>query len=260
MQLKNKNVIITGASSGIGYDLMVLLLERGATVIASSRKISLSDIEHPNLYKYDCDMSCKEGIDKLLSFALKKFEHIDAFIANAGFAYYGKTGSAWEDMQKIYCTNVLSSIYAATKLKEISGKKPYNFMITASAMAFVSLPGYALYSSTKSALRGFADAYRYELEKGQHLQMVYPIATITKFFDNAGGIPMAWPRQSSKKVAKTMLKSLEKNKANTYPSKIFVLFKCLSGICPLFTRIYMNTYNKVLYKWLKNKDNDKKEE
>jgi len=52
-------------------------------------------------------------------------------------------------------------------------------------MSFYAMPGYALYSGTKFALRGFADALRYELEAGQHLQLVYPIATLTEFFSVA---------------------------------------------------------------------------
>ena len=144
---------------------MTLLLQKGAKVIAASRKIMDIDIDHPNLYKYACDISKKEGVDSLFEYAKTTFGDIDAYIANAGFTYYGKTNNSWQDIQKIFSTNVFSAIYAATKLRELSENRPYNFMITASAMGFISLPGYALYASTKSALRAFGDAYRYELKK-----------------------------------------------------------------------------------------------
>lgn len=49
----------------------------------------------------------------------------------------------------------------------------YRMVITASAMGKLSLPGYALYSSTKSALDGFADGYRFETDRPQQIALVY---------------------------------------------------------------------------------------
>uniref|UniRef100_A0A7C3EGG5 SDR family NAD(P)-dependent oxidoreductase n=1 Tax=Gracilinema caldarium TaxID=215591 RepID=A0A7C3EGG5_9SPIR len=81
--------------------------------------------------------------------------------------------------------NVYAPIYGLQALRQRKGKQSFQYVITASAMSFYAMPGYALYSGTKFALRGFADALRYELEAGQHLQLVYPIATLTEFFSVA---------------------------------------------------------------------------
>lgn len=66
------------------------------------------------------------------------------------------------------------------------GRAPY-----ASGMAFLGIPGYALYAATKAALHRFADSYRWQMDGHRKLTLVYPIATRTAFFRAAGkGIPI----------------------------------------------------------------------
>lgn len=259
MNVNGKNVVITGASSGIGYEILLKLLEKNCKVVAASRTISKTEIKNPNLYKFDCDLSSNENLDKLFEYAVSKLGKIDIFIANAGFAFYEKIGKAdWKHIEKIYKCNVFNAIYSAEKMKEICGENPYNMVITASAMGYISLPGYALYSSTKSALRGFADAYRYELEKGQHLQLVYPIATKTKFFKAAGDIPVAWPLQEPSHVANKVINAIGNNKNHIHPSLIFRSFKYFSNICPPLVKIYNMSSNKSFKKWIATKENSEK--
>jgi short-subunit dehydrogenase len=101
-------------------------------------------------------------------------------------------------------------------------------------MSFLSVPGYALYASTKAAIRGFATAYRYELAPGQRLHLVYPIATRTAFFDSAGeGTPVPWPSQSAETVAHAIVKGLENDTDDIFPSKVFQALNTLNGVIPL---------------------------
>ncbi|HHY65480.1 MAG TPA: SDR family NAD(P)-dependent oxidoreductase [Clostridiaceae bacterium] len=130
---------------------------------------------------------------------------------------------------------------------------PYNFVTTSSGMAILSLPGYALYSSTKAALKGFAEAYRWELDKDQYFQVVYPIATKTKFFKNAGGSPMPWPSQEAGIVAKRTLEGIRKNRNSIYPSRLFHAMAILNRVFPFIFRIYASIENKKFRQWLANK-------
>jgi len=128
---------------------------------------------------------------------------------------------------------VFASLYAALKMKEIYGQRPYRVVLTASAMSFLPVPGYALYASTKAALRAFATAYRYELSRGQQLHLVYPIATRTGFFDAAGpDTPVPWPAQSADTVARAIIKGLEKDADDIFPSKLFRFLNALNGVLP----------------------------
>lgn len=252
MIIKNSKVVITGASSGIGLELLFLLLDAGAQVVAASRTIEGTNLEHKNLYKKNSDVSVKDDLDQLFSFALEKLGDIDLFVANAGFAYYEKLGEPdWDHIRRIFETNTTGLFYAAQMMKRLKGLRPYNFICTASAMSFLPIPGYALYSSTKAAIRGFADAYRFELDQDQYFQVVYPVATKTNFFKAAGdNPPVPWPTQSASDVAIAMFRGIEKNQLSIFPSGIFRLINTLNRFIPLINYFYVRRENKKLQEWL----------
>jgi len=253
MDLNNKKIILTGASSGIGLDLLKKLASYPCNIIAAARTINKIDAEYENVIKYPCDISEKENIDKLFDFAIEKLGGIDIYIANAGFAYYGQIeGPNWNEIDKIYRTNVFSGIYAAEKMKALNGNKPFSIAITASAMSFLSYPGYTLYASSKAALHGFATGYRSELSKGQRLQMIYPIGTRTKFFEQAGPkTPVPWPTQTSVKVAAAILKGLIKEKNSIFPSKLFQSLNILNGFLPFIFKGIILFEKFKFHRWLK---------
>ena len=252
MELKGKRVVITGASSGIGLEILKLLLANGCRVVACARHIKNIAIENENLFLMTCDVSKKEEIDALFDFAKEKLGEIDLYISNAGFAYYEKIGKPdWKHAEDIINTNFVSTVYAAEKMKELHDDKPYNFAVTASAMGLLSLPGYALYSGTKASVRGFADAYRYELEKGQHFEVIYPVATKTKFFGSAGNnTPVPWPTQEADTVAKRVIKGIRKDKNHIFPSTMFRITSVVSRVFPFVFNIYVNINNRAFRKWL----------
>lgn len=255
MNLENKNIIVTGASSGIGFELVKAFLSKGCKVVAASRTINKNLLGLENLYIFQGDLSKPEEIDKLFTYTLEKLGTIDVFIANAGFAYYEKLGEAdWEHISSIFNINYKSVVYSALKMKEINGSRPFNFVATSSGMAILPLPGYALYSSTKAALKGFAEAYSWELDENQYFQVVYPIATKTEFFNNAGGSPMPWPSQEAKVVAQSIIKGIQRNRNSIYPSKLFFSLTILNRVFPFILKLYAYAEYKKFQKWLISKN------
>ncbi len=137
------------------------------------------------------------------------------------------------------------------------GKEPYQFVALASGVSFISLPGYALYCGTKAAIRAFAEAYRYELEKDQLFQVVYPVATRTNFFVNAGGSMLPWPVQSVETlVANVIIKGIKGKKKSMYPSKIYRFGMVLNRIFPFINVLYINNENRRFQRWLKEVDKE----
>ncbi len=252
MEFKGKKVIVTGASSGIGLELTKRLLEEGCTVLAAVRNPKKMGLTHDQLSVQACDVSKPEEIDLLFKTAIARMGDIDIFIANAGFAYYEKLSEPeWEHARLIFDTNVLGLFHCAQKLKEYKGDKPFRFVSVASGMSFLPLPGYALYSATKAAIHGFADAYRYELGEDQHFQVVYPIATRTAFFDKAGGSPVPWPSQSVDTVAKRILGGVKSGRKSIFPSRVFLATLMLARVFPFVLRLYGRIENTRFQKWLK---------
>ena len=252
MELNGKRVAITGASSGIGLEILKLLLENGCRVAACARHIENVGIEDGNLFLMTCDVSRPEEIDAFFDFAEEKLGGIDLYVSNAGFAYYEKLGKPdWAHAAAILDTNFVSTVYAAEKMKQLHGDQPYNFAVTASAMGLLSLPGYALYSGTKAAVRGFADAYRYELDKGQHFQVIYPVATKTGFFGRAGhNTPVPWPTQEASTVARRVIRGIRRDKKHIFPSAAFRITNAVSRVFPFVFKIYADVNNRAFRKWL----------
>ena len=255
MNLNNKNIVITGAASGIGQSLLQALLQSDYAdlhIVASDLNPITADYPD-NVFKHQGDIASETGVDDLFDFALDKMGCIDLFIANAGFAYYEKTEKEdWAHVQRIYQCNTFSPIYSSHKMARLNQGREYGVLITASFMGIYSLPGYSLYSSTKAALLSWADAYHREKADQGHIMMLCPVATKTHFFDTKAPVP--WPTQTSEQVASAVMKALPKHPKRIYPSKLSVLTIFLNWIFPAVMPIYKAIEGFKFKQWL-NKRN-----
>jgi uncharacterized protein len=256
MQINNKNIILTGAASGIGKALLNQLLDfEGIKIIA----VDLNKIENASdkIIPFVCDLSQQPEIDRLFDFALTQFQTIDIFIANAGFAYYEVIEkSDWQRIERIFQVNVFSPIYAFQKMKALNVGREYFVLMTSSAMAKLAIPGYALYGATKAALDRFEDAYRFENQDLGHLSLVYPIATKTNFFNRSveasrKNIVIPFPAQTPEEVAKAMIKGILNNNRHIYPSKLFQFSRFLQKLFEVTASPYQYFYAHKLKEWAK---------
>lgn len=255
MQLDEKNIILTGAASGIGRALLNLLAQFRAQIIAVDKdSAGLKNLPEgkAKITPHECDLSQPQAIDLLFKQAIQKLGPIDLFIANAGFAYYEKIETAdWAHIEQIYRVNVFSPLYALEKMRVLNDGRPHKVVITASAMSFIGLPGYALYSSTKAALHRFAEAYRYEMDNPASLMLVYPIGTRTSFFHAASQLhpaPQTWPTQSPEQVARAILQGIQRDSRSVFP---FGAFRFLLAL-PLLGKMEQAIESWRLNKWLRN--------
>jgi short-subunit dehydrogenase len=249
--LKKKNIVLTGASSGIGKEILKKLLRYDVNIIAVARNVS-KIAPNNKVVPYSCDVSKKEEVDKLFVFAVKQLGSIDIFIANAGFAFCEQLKEAnWEHIEEIFSTNVFSPIYSLEKMREINGERKYSVVITCSAVSEIPLPGYTLYCATKHAINGFGRVFQYEAKQNEIISFVYPIATKTNFFANAADkAPVPWPVQEPEKVAESVIKGIEKETRFIYPSKTFIVLRAVNRILPFTGTIYGKIQNAKFYKWV----------
>ena len=251
MQIQHKNIILTGAASGIGKALLLQLLEfEGVKVLAID--LNVVDVVSDKVIPFVCDVSKQAEIDRLFAFATAQFLTIDIFIANAGFAYYEEISKPdWQRIEKIFQVNVFAPIYSLQKMKELNIGREYFVMMTASAMAKVAIPGYALYGATKAALDRFEDAYQFESPDIGHLSLVYPIATKSNFFNRSTDfsrkdVPIPFPAQIPEKVAKVMINGILNNKTHVFPSKSFQFGRFFQKLFEILVYPYQYFYAQKL--------------
>ncbi|MBK6607110.1 MAG: SDR family NAD(P)-dependent oxidoreductase [Leptospiraceae bacterium] len=239
MKINGKRIVITGAASGIGKETLLLLKAySGVKILATD--LNIQDIEQSEVVSsYQCDVSNPDNLKKLIQKAEDVLGGIDIFYANAGFAYYEKIQDpSWDRIENIYNTNVFSPAYTVAYLNE-KLKNPFLFIVTASAMSHLPLPGYALYAATKSAVHSFMESFRYELKPANKIMVIYPIATRTKFFTTAGKeVPVPFPSQSAQAVAKSIVRGINWNSKRVYPSFLFRLIQYLDRFLIFPLKVY----------------------
>jgi uncharacterized protein len=264
MDIQNKSIVITGAASGIGRSLLEALAEYPCRILAvdvnaDALNVACNEVRgnscQASIKLHVCDLSSRENVDRFFDAALRSLGRIDLFFANAGFAYYEQVEAPdWEHIEKIFRLNVFNTLYTIEKMQSLYEEEPYKVVVTASAMAFIAVPGYALYSATKAALDRFADGYRWQMKDPGKLMLVYPIATRTGFFRAAGkNVPSAWPSQTPERVARTILRGVRADRKTVSPSGLFSLLMFLDRFLPVH-RLEQAIEQRRLLKWLKESD------
>ncbi len=243
--ITNSNIVLTGASSGIGLEVLKILKKgEGNRILAVSRKASEKLTDEPeNVIVFDADVGSAEGVDSIFEKADEVFggKKIDIFYANAGFPYYEEFNYVdWDRVAVMFNTNTLSPIYTYNKYLQHLNDRKGILAYTVSAIGQMAMPGYAIYSSTKFALHGFQQAIRLEKPDNLQLTCLYPVATETNFFNvaNEKKFEKPFPVQKPEVVARKMVKGIESGKKSVSPSALFGLSKVLMGICPPVRTVY----------------------
>lgn len=257
--LTDKSIVITGASSGIGKEILDRISdpEKNNRIFATSRTIEKLTGYGDNVTLFNCDVSTKEGVDTLMEKAEAVLGKIDILIANAGAPYYEKFDYVdWERVQNIFNLNTISPIYTYTKyLKHLDGREGH-MVFTISAMGEMAIPGYALYAATKFAMKGFQEAIRLEAPDNLKLTAVYPVSTATNFFKvGAGSIDVGnpFPLQKVDVVAERMIKGINKAKKQIYPCLVFKPSKLLMNTLPPIRGVYWGIEKNRLKRFLEKK-------
>lgn len=187
--IKDKVVIITGASSGIGAETAKVLARNGAKVVLSARRKerlkALADEIGENAVFLKSDVSSLADMQALAALAKEKFGRVDALFANAGIMPAGNMSqmkvSDWMDMVDINIKGVLNAMAAV--LPDFTARKSGHIVVTSSVAGTRSVPGNAVYSGTKHFVRAMLDSFRMEAAaEGTNIRttIIYPGAIKTE--------------------------------------------------------------------------------
>jgi short-subunit dehydrogenase len=246
-------IVITGAASGIGCEALIRLAAfPGVRVVAADLHADGIPALGAHVLPLACDVSTQAANDVLFDYAKEKLGGIDLFIANAGFAYYELLREPdWARLERIYAVNVFAPLYSAVKMRALYGPSALT-VITASAMARLAVPGFAIYGSTKAALHRFAEGYRLEPQQPGRLMVVYPVSTRTRFFESAGirAAPLLFPNQTPEQVANAIIRGIQRDQTAVYPSLAFRALLIADRVLPLARHVVQAVYLRQFKHWL----------
>lgn len=256
--ISGKRIVLTGATSGIGKALLnILARSEGNTIIAAARTAAKLEGQWKNVIPFACDLSTQEGVDALFETIEKNFEKADIFIANAGAPYYEKFDYVnWGRVENIFELNTISPMYTYAKYLEHLKGREGQIVFTISAMGEMALPGYALYTASKFAMKGFQQAVRLEAPENLKMTCIYPVSTETNLFKVGGnGVEMEkpFPVQSPEAVAKAAARAIEKGKKSVYPCPIYLPSRVLMSVLPFVRSIYLKNEQCRLMRFLEFK-------
>jgi NADP-dependent 3-hydroxy acid dehydrogenase YdfG len=181
--IKNKVIVITGASSGIGAAAARKLAELGAEVVLAARredqlKTLTTNMGNNALYVVT-DVSKRADLDNLIQQAIRKFGHIDVLWNNAGImpiSFFDEGHvEEWDRMIDINIKGVLYGINAV--LPHMLKRGEGHILATSSVGGLKTTPGIGVYSGTKFAVRAIMDTLREEVAQTIKVTTVFPGAT-----------------------------------------------------------------------------------
>jgi len=151
-----KNIVITGTSRGMGYELVPLFTNAGHNVLALSRDVApVSGLEIDNCSCFSCDITDKKDIAKVSDFIKEKWGHVDVLINNSGYLVNKPFSKLkMDDFMQSYEVNVFGA--AAMTQVVLPFMKKEGHVVNISSMGGVQgsakFPGLAAYSSSKGAI------------------------------------------------------------------------------------------------------------
>lgn len=208
--------VITGASTGIGFELAKRCAEHGfdLVVVAEGPDITLAaddlGLAGTNVDPLQIDLSTIAGVNELIAQLRRMDRPVDALLANAGVGLgNGFLEQHMDDVMKVVDTNITGTLYLLHEIgRDMRARGRGRILITGSIAGLIPGTFQAVYSATKAFLDSFSVALRHELkDTGVTVTCLLPGATDTPFFERAGMLDTKIGRDPNKAdpadVAKT---------------------------------------------------------
>ena len=191
MDISKAKVLITGGTSGIGFETAKVLKQKGAEVVICSRnKNKVQNItKQLNVYGYAADVSNEEEVVQLLDFAIKKMNGLNVLINNAGLGTFSKlVDTSISEFQKNWEVNTKGLFLAGREAARHFISNNYgNIINIGSTAANRGFANGSAYVASKFAVSGLTECWRTELRPHNiRVMQINPSEVITNFFERSG--------------------------------------------------------------------------
>ncbi|WHX99189.1 SDR family oxidoreductase [Neobacillus sp. DY30] len=195
-QLKGKNIVITGASGGIGAEIAKLCAESGANLVLIARSIEklkqlqmeLQQKYHVKVEVYQLDVSDTEKVKEVFTAIFAEIGEIDILVNNAGFGVFREAHAAtMDEIKGMFNVNVVGLMACTSMVLPKMRERRFGHIINiASQAGKIATPKSSVYSATKHAVLGYTNSLRMELSDYNVLvTSVNPGPIATNFFNIA---------------------------------------------------------------------------
>ena len=225
-----KVALVTGSSSGIGFETTLALARNGYQTFASMRDVKrgtkLQEIakkENIPIRIIEIDVDSEKSVESGIENVISEGTGIDVLVNNAGYGQFGCTEDvSLDDFRKQFETNFFSIVRIIQKVAPIMRKQESGIIVNiSSVVGRMGLPGSSAYISTKFALEGLSECLRYELGQfGIKTTLIEPGVIKTNFFDSMK-IPESKTDPKYKALTENILAGLKMMvEMGTSPSKV----------------------------------------
>lgn len=213
-----KVALVTGSSSGIGYETCLALARDGYQTFASMRNTSkgkdlknIAEKEQLAITVIELDVDKEESIVDAIKKVKSDAGRIDVLVNNAGYGQFGcMEDITVNDFRKQFETNFFSVVRIIQEVAPVMRKQGSGIIVNISSVAGrMGLPGSPAYISSKFALEGLGECLRYELGMfGIKTTLIEPGVIKTNFFDSMK-IPESNKDPKYKQITENMLSGLK---------------------------------------------------
>ena len=211
MKVQNKVIIVTGGGSGVGRELVLNLLEKGARVIAIDinqtalgESISLAGSRAAALSTFVVDISKKEAVEKFCTDAINLHGFVDGVINNAGIIqpFVKVSELNYEVIERVMNINFYGSLYMIKTFLPHLLTRPQAHIVNISSMGgFLPVPGQTIYGASKAAVKLLTEGLHSELSgTNVKVTVVFPGAVSTNISKNSGLNTPVKPSGESKSI------------------------------------------------------------
>ena len=190
-----KVALVTGSSSGIGYETSLLLARNQFVTYASMRNLKKGDElmkiasqETIPLKVIELDVDDHVSVNDAIDTILKENSRIDVLVNNAGYSIFGSLEElSLEDIKEEFETNFFGAVRAAKAVIPAMRKQSSGTIVNVSSIGgkVGLLPYFTAFHASKFALEGYTESLRQELvEFGINVILIEPGAVGTNFMDN----------------------------------------------------------------------------
>lgn len=241
MKMDSNTILITGGSSGIGFELATRLLQLGNTVIITGRdqsKLDLAKKNLPKVHTFQSDVSDPQEISKLYKNVVSQFPKLNFLINNAGIMrkinIHDKEIDL-EDINREIAINLSGPVLIVKQfLPHLKKQESAAILNVSSGLAFIPLPISPVYCATKAGVHSFTQSLRIQL-KDTNIKVfdLAPPGTQTPLMNAFEASDMGVPNMDVVKMVDAVIKGLKRDHSEIRPGLSNTL-KIMSRLAPNF--------------------------